>query len=416
MIKIILAGEIGWDIWPEDIRQQLQAANGKDIEVHMVSPGGSVMDGIEIFNMFRDYKRANPDSQNILIIKGMAASMATYLAMNPAFDLVAAEDNAVFMIHNAWGGTSGDYREMKLFAEILEGLTNIIGKEYAKKTKIKLKEIREMMDAETWLFGEEILKAGFIDEMVPSDNPKSRKSKSQALAMAKLRYDKLSDKMSQRENNIDVHKIAAMIRPENSGTANIPSVINDGSSAVEKTAPTTFNVNPDMIENFKKSVSDFENNAQTPAHQTRENNKTEAKTMTLAELMAQNPAAKIEYEAALENKFNAGVTVGQEKMQANMIYAASFLDTKSEYPDKIKAVAVKLVDGTISRESLEVAVTMYDADKEAQASAIAATESTVLGDTPGEQVPAVTQNGEISNELDFKAELEAHKKARGMEV
>ena len=37
---------------------------------------------------------------------------------------------------DAWGGTSGDYREMRLFADILDGLTNIIGKEYAKKTKI----------------------------------------------------------------------------------------------------------------------------------------------------------------------------------------------------------------------------------------------------------------------------------------
>lgn len=406
MIKIMLSGEIGWDVYPEDIRNQLKEAGGKDIEVHMVSPGGSVMDGIEIFNMFRDYKRDNPNSQNILIIKGMAASMATYLAMNPAFDLVAAEDNAVFMIHNASGCTCGDYREMKLFAEILDGLTNIIGKEYAKKTGKNLKEIREMMDAETWLFGDEILKAGFIDEMIPSDNPKKKKSKSEALAMAKLKYSKLSDKMKTSDNNIDVHKIAAMIKPENSGTANMPSVINDGSSAVEK-FNHSYNPQPGPTAPTQ---------AQTPAHQTRDNNITEAKTMTLAELMAQNPAAKIEYDALLTEKFNAGVSSERERMQANMTYAATFLDTKSEYPDKIKAVAVKLVNGGISRESLEVAVTMFDAEKETQASSAAAAESAALGDTPGVQIPATTQTGEIKNELDFKAELDAHKKLRGMEV
>jgi len=413
MIKITLSGEIGWEIYPEDIRNQLKEAGGKDIEVHMVSPGGSVMDGIEIFNMFRDYKRENPDSQNILMIKGMAASMATYIAMCPAFDLVVAEDNAVFMIHNAWGATSGDYREMKLFAEILDGLTNIIGKEYAKKTKIKLKEIREMMDSETWLFGNEILKAGFIDEMIPSDNPKKKKSKSEALAMAKLKYSKLSDKMKDADNNIDVNKIAAMIKPETSGTANIPSVINDGSSAVEnpgKQQVEEMQANIHYIPQYSSSPQ-----AQTPA-KPRENYITEAKTMTLAELMAQNPAAKIEYEAALEKQFNAGAKKERETMQANMTYAATFLDTKSEYPDKIKAVAVKLVNGAIKRESLEVAVTMYDAEKESQASAAAAGETAEHGETPGEQIPVVSQTGEIKNELDFNASIKEHREARGMEV
>ena len=113
MIIINISGEIGCDVTPNKIKKQLDAAKGKDIDVHITSPGGFVFDGIEIFNAFRDYKKQYPKAQMMLTIKGLAASMASYLAVNPAFDLVAAEDNAVFMIHNAWGGAVGDYREMK---------------------------------------------------------------------------------------------------------------------------------------------------------------------------------------------------------------------------------------------------------------------------------------------------------------
>ncbi|GAG76337.1 unnamed protein product [marine sediment metagenome] len=107
MVKIILSGEIGWEINPDDIREKLDKAAGEDLEVHMISPGGGVMSGIEIFNIFRDYKRDYPESQNILLIKGFVASMGTYIAVNPAFDLVAAEDNVPWMIHNPYGGIVG---------------------------------------------------------------------------------------------------------------------------------------------------------------------------------------------------------------------------------------------------------------------------------------------------------------------
>ena len=57
-MKIInISGEIGWDVMPSDVKKQLEESKGKDIEVHVASPGGFVFDGIEIFNAFRDYKK-----------------------------------------------------------------------------------------------------------------------------------------------------------------------------------------------------------------------------------------------------------------------------------------------------------------------------------------------------------------------
>lgn len=126
MKSIYISGEIGWDVLPKDITEQLNEAKGEDLEINIASPGGYVFDGIEIYNAIRGYKRQYSDAQIIANMRGIVASMASYIAMNPAIDILTAEDNAVFMIHNVWGIAVGDYNEMQKTAEIFEGLTNIL--------------------------------------------------------------------------------------------------------------------------------------------------------------------------------------------------------------------------------------------------------------------------------------------------
>ena len=110
--KINISGEIGWDYFTSMLSDDLKAAKGEDLEIDIASPGGDVFAGIEMYNMIRDYKRENPKSQIMMTLKGMGASMASYIMMAPA-DLRAAEDNAVFMIHNPWSLAIGDYKEME---------------------------------------------------------------------------------------------------------------------------------------------------------------------------------------------------------------------------------------------------------------------------------------------------------------
>ncbi len=57
MKKINISGEIGWNCVSENIRNEIIQAGGEDIEFNIASPGGFVYEGIEIFNMIRDYKR-----------------------------------------------------------------------------------------------------------------------------------------------------------------------------------------------------------------------------------------------------------------------------------------------------------------------------------------------------------------------
>ena len=210
--KITISGEIGWDYTSTSIRDSLREAKGGDIELEIASPGGDVFDGIEIYNAIRDYKRDNPKSQIMATLKGLVASMASYIASNPAIDLVAAEDNAVYMIHNPWMLAMGDYREMVKQSAFLEGLAGILASAYVERTGKKETEIRSLMDSETWLFGSEMKDAGFVDEMVASadgacgpDNDKKKK----ALALARGSFDAMK---RHAQEKTDAQKVAAMVQ------------------------------------------------------------------------------------------------------------------------------------------------------------------------------------------------------------
>ncbi len=207
--KITISGEIGWDVDAADISAQFADAKGGDVDIDIASPGGDVFTGIEIYNIIRDYKRENPDAQILMTLKGLGASMASYIMMAPA-DMVVAEDNAVFMIHNPWCFTAGDYREMEETGQFLSGLASLMADAYAKKTGKSKAEIQTLMDNETWLFGDEIKAAGFVDDMVKSDDGK--KDKSQALAAARLRFGAMANS-AQKKTDIKAfrEKAAAMM-------------------------------------------------------------------------------------------------------------------------------------------------------------------------------------------------------------
>lgn len=164
-----LSGGIGVDIDAKTFQDILTEAGGDSIEISLSSLGGYVDSGFAIFNLVRDY----PASKTI-VLDGYVASIASYIAM--AFDRVIARDNTAFMIHNAWGGTFGDHEAMRHYADHLENLTGIIAGSYQRKTKKDKQELLEMMNEETWLYGQEVVDSGFADELRDTDSNEDREA------------------------------------------------------------------------------------------------------------------------------------------------------------------------------------------------------------------------------------------------
>ncbi len=197
MKRIIISGAIGyWGVEAYDIRQQLNDANGEDIEVDISSEGGSDFEGVEIYNLFSDYKRENPNAGMICNIKSLAASMGSYIAINNIFDLVTTEDNASMMIHNPLNMVVGDFQVMRKNADFLERLAKMMSRAYSDRSGKSIDEIQKMMNEETWLFGSEIVESGFADEVIKTE---STKDKDEALAFATTQFESTKLKMQRTE-------------------------------------------------------------------------------------------------------------------------------------------------------------------------------------------------------------------------
>jgi len=213
MKRIYITGEIGFEVQPHVFRASLADAKGKDIEIVVASPGGYVYEGLEIYNAIRDYKRDNPKSKIVITLKGLAASMASYISANPAADLVMAEDNAVFMIHRSWSGAVGNAGDMEKTAATLRGLDQLVSQAYAARTGKSQEEMLALMDAETWYFGSEIKEAGFVDEIIGAEDKDAGKDKAAALAAGRTAFAAVAAKMKRIGDRAreDIDRAAAMI-------------------------------------------------------------------------------------------------------------------------------------------------------------------------------------------------------------
>lgn len=202
MTIIKIDEEIGyWGISARDIKDKLEEATG-DITIEINSPGGNVVEGISIFNAIKDYDRG----QVIVIIVGIAASMASYIAL--AGDKVKAYDNAIYMIHNASGIVAGDYREMENYSKKLYSLSAILKRGYIDKTNKSEKEIQSLMDDETYFFGNEMLDYGFIDEIIATGKEENQ---SEQVALAKETFNACMINVQKNAKKEEPEQIAAIL-------------------------------------------------------------------------------------------------------------------------------------------------------------------------------------------------------------
>lgn len=129
--------------------------SAEEIDVRINSPGGSVWQGMAIYNGLK-----NHSAKINVHIDGLAASMATVVAM--AGDNINMAQNAMFMIHEPRTYAEGTAEDMLSQASMLEKLTTQAVGVYVSRTKMKEEDVRSAMNAETWYTAEEAKAAGFI--------------------------------------------------------------------------------------------------------------------------------------------------------------------------------------------------------------------------------------------------------------
>lgn len=139
-------------------RDALSNVTAKILNIRIHSPGGSVADGLDIY----DQLRAHPAQKNVRI-GGIAASIASVIAM--AGDSISMAQAGNMMIHNASGFVAGDAKYVANYASALEKDNARIRSIYAERTGRKPEDFASLMDAETWFTADEALSWGLIDSI-----------------------------------------------------------------------------------------------------------------------------------------------------------------------------------------------------------------------------------------------------------
>lgn len=161
--ELLLYGDIGgsWDgtgVAAEPFVRDLAAVKAPKLTIRVNSLGGSVRDGIAMYNALR----AHP-AHKTMYIEGWACSAASFVAM--AGDRIRMAYNATMMIHNSQWATWGDANMMQAAADVMRKNDQQIAETYAARGNKSAEEYRAMMDAETWMTADEAVAAGLCDEI-----------------------------------------------------------------------------------------------------------------------------------------------------------------------------------------------------------------------------------------------------------
>lgn len=174
------------------ISAALRSIGERDVNVSINSPGGDFFEGVAIYNMLREHK----GKVNVKVL-GLAASAASVIAM--AGDEVRVAKSGFLMIHNSWAMVIGNRQDLAEVIAVLEPFDAAMAAVYADRTELPVKTIEKMMEAETWLTGEDAVAKGFADSLLSKDEvtatgePKSGLARARAelqAAMTKAGYSR----------------------------------------------------------------------------------------------------------------------------------------------------------------------------------------------------------------------------------
>lgn len=133
----------------------------KDIKLYINSPGGSVYDGMAIYDTMQYIE---PDVQTIGI--GLQASLGAFLLSSGAKGKRYVLPHSKVMIHQPSSGTRGKVTDMEI--DLREGLAvkEMLAQLLAKNTGQKLTKIKDDMERDYWMTPEEAKSYGLVDEVI----------------------------------------------------------------------------------------------------------------------------------------------------------------------------------------------------------------------------------------------------------
>ncbi|WP_320668455.1 ATP-dependent Clp endopeptidase proteolytic subunit ClpP [Prochlorococcus sp. MIT 1307] len=133
----------------------------KDIYLYINSPGGSVYDGLGIFDTMQHVK---PDVHTVCV--GLAASMGAFLLCAGTKGKRSSLLHSRIMIHQPLGGARGQASDIRIQADEILFLKERLNKELAIRTGQNIERIEADTDRDFFMSPAEALSYGIIDSVL----------------------------------------------------------------------------------------------------------------------------------------------------------------------------------------------------------------------------------------------------------
>lgn len=158
----------------------------KDIIMHIDTPGGSVKSGLSMVDSMRT---AIPDI--CTINTGMAASMGSVLLSSGTPGKRSSLIHSKMMIHQVSAGARGHVNDMTISMSETIKYNYILMKMLAKNSNQSFEELLEAHERDIWYNSDEMLKHGFIDEVIIPEGEES-------ITQLMKGFDKYKKRMSKK--------------------------------------------------------------------------------------------------------------------------------------------------------------------------------------------------------------------------
>ena len=133
----------------------------KDIYLYINSPGGSVYDGLGIFDTMQHIK---PDVQTVCV--GLAASMGAFLLCAGAKGKRSSLRHSRIMIHQPLGGARGQASDIRIQADEILYLKDKLNRELAERSGQPLDKVQIDTDRDFFMSPQDAVNYGLIDTVI----------------------------------------------------------------------------------------------------------------------------------------------------------------------------------------------------------------------------------------------------------
>ena len=157
---IYLYGEINGESAVSIISQFRYLATKSDEEIYLFinSPGGSVSDGLAIYDVMNEIQ-----CDVVTIAIGMVASMGSFILAAGAYGKRYVTPSTEIMIHQPLGGVQGQATDISLMADHIHKTKLSLATILAKKCNKEPRKVLKDMERDYWMNSEQAKEYGIVD-------------------------------------------------------------------------------------------------------------------------------------------------------------------------------------------------------------------------------------------------------------